>query len=50
MSFARTLLRVKPAEQLAEDGAHTQLRRPLGPVPLIALSVGAMSGTKARRR
>ncbi|SEG98235.1 amino acid/polyamine/organocation transporter, APC superfamily (TC 2.A.3) [Saccharopolyspora kobensis] len=45
VSFARTLLRVKPAEQLADDGSHTQLRRTLGLVPLVALSVGATLGT-----
>ncbi|MCI2416577.1 amino acid permease [Saccharopolyspora sp. K220] len=45
MSFARTLLRVKPAEQLADEGSHTQLRRTLGLVPLVALSVGATLGT-----
>ncbi|MFI0470469.1 amino acid permease [Saccharopolyspora sp. 5N102] len=45
MSFARTLLRVKPAEQLADDGSHSQLRRTLGLVPLVALSVGATLGT-----
>ncbi|GGJ04532.1 amino acid transporter [Saccharopolyspora subtropica] len=45
MSFARSLLRVKPAEQLAEDGSHTPLRRTLGLVPLVALSVGATLGT-----
>ncbi|MER7010011.1 amino acid permease [Saccharopolyspora sp. NPDC000359] len=45
MSFARTLLRVKPAEQIADEGSHTQLRRTLGLVPLVALSVGATLGT-----
>ncbi|MBB5155323.1 amino acid permease [Saccharopolyspora phatthalungensis] len=45
MSFARALLRVKPAEQLADDGSHTRLRRTLGLVPLVALSVGATLGT-----
>ncbi|WP_408641884.1 amino acid permease [Saccharopolyspora oryzae] len=45
MSFARTLMRVKPAEQLADEGSHTQLRRTLGLVPLVALSVGATLGT-----
>ncbi|MFB9565550.1 amino acid permease [Saccharopolyspora hordei] len=45
MSAARSLLRVKPAEQLTDEGAHTQLRRTLGLVPLVALSVGATLGT-----
>ncbi|QUH04672.1 amino acid permease [Saccharopolyspora erythraea] len=45
MSFARSLLRVKPAEQLADEGSHTQLHRTLGLVPLVALSVGATLGT-----
>ncbi|MGW1677773.1 amino acid permease [Saccharopolyspora sp. NPDC002376] len=45
MSFARTLMRVKPAEQLADEGSHTQLRRTLGLIPLVALSVGATLGT-----
>nr|WP_246330798.1 amino acid permease [Saccharopolyspora hordei] len=39
------MLRVKPAEQLTDEGAHTQLRRTLGLVPLVALSVGATLGT-----
>ncbi|GAA4619762.1 amino acid permease [Saccharopolyspora hordei] len=38
-------MRVKPAEQLTDEGAHTQLRRTLGLVPLVALSVGATLGT-----
>ncbi|MDA3628023.1 amino acid permease [Saccharopolyspora oryzae] len=38
-------MRVKPAEQLADEGSHTQLRRTLGLVPLVALSVGATLGT-----
>ncbi|GAA4861303.1 amino acid permease [Saccharopolyspora rosea] len=45
MSFARTLFRVKPAEQLSAEGSHTELRRTLGLVPLVALSVGATLGT-----
>ncbi|RCW45219.1 amino acid/polyamine/organocation transporter (APC superfamily) [Halopolyspora algeriensis] len=45
MSSARTLLRVKPAEQLTEESSHTPLRRTLGLVPLVALSVGATLGT-----
>ncbi|RRO12621.1 amino acid permease [Saccharopolyspora rhizosphaerae] len=45
MSFARSLLRVKPAEQLSADGSHSELNRTLGLVPLVALSVGATLGT-----
>ncbi|MEC3952851.1 amino acid permease [Nocardia sp. CDC153] len=40
-----TLLRTKPVEQLASDGEHTALRRSMGLIPLIALSVGATLGT-----
>ncbi|MEV4733895.1 amino acid permease [Saccharopolyspora sp. NPDC049426] len=45
MSFARSLLRVKPAERLAIEGSHSELNRTLGLVPLVALSVGATLGT-----
>lgn len=45
MSFARSLLRVKPAERLASEGSHSELNRTLGLVPLVALSVGATLGT-----
>lgn len=45
MSFARSLLRVKPAEQLSSEGSHSELNRTLGLVPLVALSVGATLGT-----
>lgn len=45
MSFARSLLRVKPAERLATEGSHSELNRTLGLVPLVALSVGATLGT-----
>ncbi len=40
-----SLLRTKPVDRLADDSAHTQLRRTLGLVPLVALSVGATLGT-----
>ncbi|MFE3195093.1 amino acid permease [Nocardia sp. NPDC059240] len=40
-----SLLRTKPVEQLAADGEHTALRRSMGLIPLIALSVGATLGT-----
>lgn len=40
-----SLLRTKPVERIADEGAHTSLRRSLGLVPLIALSVGATLGT-----
>ncbi|WP_223199015.1 amino acid permease [Solihabitans fulvus] len=39
------LLRTKPVEQLSSDGEHSALRRSLGLLPLIALSVGATLGT-----
>jgi basic amino acid/polyamine antiporter, APA family len=45
VSFARSLLRVKPAERLATEGSHSELNRTLGLVPLVALSVGATLGT-----
>ncbi|TDC96259.1 amino acid permease [Saccharopolyspora aridisoli] len=45
MSFARDLLRVKPAERLATEGSRSELNRTLGLVPLVALSVGATLGT-----
>ncbi|QTR01762.1 amino acid permease [Saccharothrix algeriensis] len=40
-----SLLRTKPVDRIADDGEHTSLRRTLGLVPLIALSVGATLGT-----
>ncbi|WP_040804008.1 amino acid permease [Nocardia concava] len=40
-----TLLRVKPVEQIEADGEHTALRRSMGLIPLISLSVGATLGT-----
>ncbi|MEV0681920.1 amino acid permease [Actinosynnema sp. NPDC050436] len=40
-----SLLRTKPVDQLTGDGEHTSLRRTLGLVPLVALSVGATLGT-----
>ncbi|MGW4118695.1 amino acid permease [Nocardia sp. NPDC004711] len=40
-----SLLRTKPVEQLTSDGAHTALRRSMGLISLIALSVGATLGT-----
>ncbi|WP_433591207.1 amino acid permease [Nocardia sp. CA-145437] len=40
-----SLLRTKPVEQLTSDGEHTALRRSMGLIPLIALSVGATLGT-----
>lgn len=45
VSFARSLFRVKPAEQLQDDGSATRLHRSLGLVPLVAISVGATLGT-----
>lgn len=46
MSFtAHDLLRTKPVEQLSDESAHTPLRRSLGLVSLVALSVGATLGT-----
>ncbi|GAB3685135.1 amino acid permease [Saccharopolyspora tripterygii] len=45
MSFARSLVRVKPAERLSSEGSHSELNRTLGLVPLVALSVGATLGT-----
>nr|WP_245717505.1 amino acid permease [Nocardia jejuensis] len=39
------MLRTKPVEQIAADGEHTALRRSMGLVSLIALSVGATLGT-----
>ncbi|GAB2510950.1 amino acid permease [Nocardia heshunensis] len=39
------MLRTKPVEQLTSDGEHTALRRSMGLIPLIALSVGATLGT-----
>lgn len=43
--IASSLLRTKPVEQLASDGEHTALRRSMGLIPLISLSVGATLGT-----
>ncbi|MET8426277.1 amino acid permease [Nocardia sp. NPDC004860] len=40
-----SLLRTKPVEQLTSDGEHTTLRRSMGLISLIALSVGATLGT-----
>ncbi|MGW2664990.1 amino acid permease [Nocardia tengchongensis] len=40
-----SLLRTKPVEQLTSEGEHTALRRSMGLIPLIALSVGATLGT-----
>ncbi|MEV6098637.1 amino acid permease [Nocardia sp. NPDC051981] len=40
-----SLLRTKPVEQLTSDGEHTALRRSMGLISLIALSVGATLGT-----
>ncbi|WP_218028432.1 amino acid permease [Nocardia yamanashiensis] len=40
-----SLLRTKPVEQLASDGEHTALKRSMGLVALISLSVGATLGT-----
>ncbi|GAB3207935.1 amino acid permease [Nocardia tengchongensis] len=39
------MLRTKPVEQLTSEGEHTALRRSMGLIPLIALSVGATLGT-----
>ncbi|MGW4351810.1 amino acid permease [Nocardia sp. NPDC004582] len=40
-----SLLRTKPVEQITSEGEHTALRRSMGLIPLIALSVGATLGT-----
>ncbi|MFF0635091.1 amino acid permease [Nocardia sp. NPDC004151] len=40
-----SLLRTKPVEELTSEGEHTALRRSMGLIPLIALSVGATLGT-----
>ncbi|MFE3105044.1 amino acid permease [Nocardia tengchongensis] len=40
-----SLLRTKPVEQLTSEGEHSALRRSMGMIPLIALSVGATLGT-----
>ncbi|MFB9432150.1 amino acid permease [Streptoalloteichus tenebrarius] len=45
MLTRHTLLRTKPVEQLADEGAHTKLKRSLGLLPLVSLSVGATLGT-----
>ncbi|MFI1919936.1 amino acid permease [Nocardia sp. NPDC020380] len=44
-TITASLLRTKPVEQLASEGEHTALRRSMGLIPLIALSVGATLGT-----
>ncbi|WP_373862362.1 amino acid permease [Nocardia acidivorans] len=44
-SITASLLRTKPVEQLTSEGEHTALRRSMGLVPLISLSVGATLGT-----
>ncbi len=41
----QSLMRTKPVERITDEGANTQLKRSLGLVPLIALSVGATLGT-----
>jgi APA family basic amino acid/polyamine antiporter len=41
----KSLLRTKPVERITDDGEHTGLRRSMGLLPLIALSVGATLGT-----
>ena len=45
MSYAQQFTRVKPAERISDEGAHTPLKRTLGLLPLVALSVGATLGT-----
>ncbi|WP_229685885.1 amino acid permease [Longimycelium tulufanense] len=45
MLTRQNLLRTKPVEQLADEGAHTALKRGMGLVPLVSLSVGATLGT-----
>ncbi|MGW4116542.1 amino acid permease [Actinosynnema sp. NPDC004786] len=45
MSPLRQLLRTKPVDPIADEGAHQGLRRSLGLLPLVALSVGATLGT-----
>lgn len=45
VSYVQLFTRVKPAERLADDGSHTPLKRSLGLIPLMALSVGATLGT-----
>ncbi|MFD7653671.1 amino acid permease [Actinosynnema sp. NPDC059797] len=45
MSPPHRLLRTKPVDRMAEEGARTPLRRGLGLVSLISLSVGATLGT-----
>ncbi|MFC5053168.1 amino acid permease [Saccharothrix xinjiangensis] len=45
MSPPHRLLRTKPVDRMTEEGARTSLRRGLGLVPLISLSVGATLGT-----
>ncbi|SHG01969.1 amino acid permease [Streptoalloteichus hindustanus] len=45
MLTPQTLLRTKPVEQIADEGAHTKLKRSLGLLPLVSLSVGATLGT-----
>ncbi|GAA2791623.1 amino acid permease [Crossiella cryophila] len=41
----RSLLRTKPVEQLTSEGAHSGLRRSMGLISLVSLSVGATLGT-----
>ena len=45
MSVLNSLLRTKPVERITDEGEHTGLRRGMGLLPLIALSVGATLGT-----
>ncbi|MCO1579965.1 amino acid permease [Crossiella sp. SN42] len=41
----RSLLRTKPVEQLTSEGEHSGLRRSMGLISLVSLSVGATLGT-----
>ena len=45
MTYARSLMRTKPVEQITQDGSNAALRRALGLWPLVALSIGATLGT-----
>jgi APA family basic amino acid/polyamine antiporter len=45
VTYARSLMRTKPVEQITQDGSNTALRRALGLWPLVALSIGATLGT-----
>jgi APA family basic amino acid/polyamine antiporter len=45
VSVLNSLLRTKPVERITDEGEHTGLRRGMGLLPLIALSVGATLGT-----